>query len=84
MWKVGMSEEVGKALHAVVDKVNQAAARRPKVSQSWEEPVTTLDSRAKLSYLKAGVDQLYVRQNTSTFETLHRKMHITFWYLLIS
>uniref|UniRef100_A0A4W5Q474 Pyridoxal phosphate homeostasis protein n=1 Tax=Hucho hucho TaxID=62062 RepID=A0A4W5Q474_9TELE len=30
MWKVGMSEEVGKALHAVVDRVNQAAVRRPK------------------------------------------------------
>ncbi|XP_067096111.1 pyridoxal phosphate homeostasis protein [Osmerus mordax] len=30
MWKVGMSEEVGKALQAVVDRVNQAAARRPK------------------------------------------------------
>ncbi|XP_031659907.1 pyridoxal phosphate homeostasis protein-like isoform X2 [Oncorhynchus kisutch] len=33
MWKVGMSEEVGKALQAVVDRVNQAAARRPKVNE---------------------------------------------------
>lgn len=38
MWKVGMSEEVGKALHAVVDRVNQAAARRPKVSQVGKNP----------------------------------------------
>nr|XP_040049158.1 pyridoxal phosphate homeostasis protein [Gasterosteus aculeatus aculeatus] len=30
MWKVAMSEEVGKALQSVVDRVNQAAARRPK------------------------------------------------------
>uniref|UniRef100_A0A671TXI8 Pyridoxal phosphate homeostasis protein n=1 Tax=Sparus aurata TaxID=8175 RepID=A0A671TXI8_SPAAU len=30
MWKVAMSEEVGKALQSVVERVNQAAARRPK------------------------------------------------------
>ncbi|KAM4609726.1 pyridoxal phosphate homeostasis protein isoform 2-T3 [Polymixia lowei] len=30
MWKIGMSEEIGKALQSVVDRVNQAAARRPK------------------------------------------------------
>jgi len=30
MWKVTMSDEVGKALQSVVDRVNQAAARRPK------------------------------------------------------
>ncbi|CAJ1055111.1 pyridoxal phosphate homeostasis protein isoform X1 [Xyrichtys novacula] len=30
MWKVAMSEEVGKALQSVVDRVNQAATRRPK------------------------------------------------------
>lgn len=34
MWKVAMSEEVGKALQSVVDRVNQAAARRPKVTAS--------------------------------------------------
>ena len=33
MWKVGMSEEVGKALQAVGERVNQAAARRPKVTR---------------------------------------------------
>ena len=32
MWKVVMSEEVAKAVQSVVDRVNQAAARRPKVS----------------------------------------------------
>uniref|UniRef100_A0A7N8XFQ8 Pyridoxal phosphate homeostasis protein n=1 Tax=Mastacembelus armatus TaxID=205130 RepID=A0A7N8XFQ8_9TELE len=30
MWKVAMSEEVGKALQSVVERMNQAAARRPK------------------------------------------------------
>ncbi|XP_041955019.1 pyridoxal phosphate homeostasis protein isoform X1 [Alosa sapidissima] len=30
MWKVVMSEEVAKAVQSVVDRVNQAAARRPK------------------------------------------------------
>ncbi|KAK9515854.1 hypothetical protein VZT92_026456 [Zoarces viviparus] len=30
MWKVAMSEEVGKALQSVVERVNQAAARRTK------------------------------------------------------
>ncbi|KAK5863013.1 hypothetical protein PBY51_000076 [Eleginops maclovinus] len=30
MWKAAMSEEVGKALQSVVDRVNQAAVRRPK------------------------------------------------------
>uniref|UniRef100_A0A3Q4GVD9 Pyridoxal phosphate homeostasis protein n=1 Tax=Neolamprologus brichardi TaxID=32507 RepID=A0A3Q4GVD9_NEOBR len=30
MWKVAMSEEVAKALQSVVERVNQAAARRPK------------------------------------------------------
>ncbi|XP_029362296.1 pyridoxal phosphate homeostasis protein isoform X1 [Echeneis naucrates] len=30
MWKVAMSEEVGKAIQSVVERVNQAAARRPK------------------------------------------------------
>ncbi|XP_070766636.1 pyridoxal phosphate homeostasis protein isoform X1 [Enoplosus armatus] len=30
MWKVAMSEEVRKALQSVVERVNQAAARRPK------------------------------------------------------
>lgn len=34
MWKVAMSEEVGKALQSVVDRVNQAAARRPKVTSA--------------------------------------------------
>lgn len=29
-----MSEEVGKALQSVVERVNQAAARRPKVNSS--------------------------------------------------
>lgn len=29
-----MSEEVGKALQSVVDRVNQAAARRPKVTSA--------------------------------------------------
>lgn len=29
-----MSEEVGKALQSVVERVNQAAARRPKVNRS--------------------------------------------------
>ncbi|XP_035236226.1 pyridoxal phosphate homeostasis protein isoform X3 [Anguilla anguilla] len=33
MWKIGMSEEIGKALQAVVDRVKQAAARRPQVSE---------------------------------------------------
>jgi len=32
MWRVVMSEEVGKKLQAVVDRVNQAVSRRPKVS----------------------------------------------------
>lgn len=32
MWKVAMAEEVGKALQSVVERINQAAARRPKVS----------------------------------------------------
>lgn len=32
MWKVVMSEEVAKAVQSVVDRVNQAAVRRPKVS----------------------------------------------------
>ncbi|KAG7481105.1 hypothetical protein MATL_G00063170 [Megalops atlanticus] len=30
MWKAGMSSEIGKALQAVVDRVKQAAARRPQ------------------------------------------------------
>uniref|UniRef100_A0A1A8AVP4 Pyridoxal phosphate homeostasis protein n=1 Tax=Nothobranchius furzeri TaxID=105023 RepID=A0A1A8AVP4_NOTFU len=30
MWKVAMSEEVGKAIQSVLERVNQAAARRPK------------------------------------------------------
>ncbi|XP_054638026.1 pyridoxal phosphate homeostasis protein [Dunckerocampus dactyliophorus] len=30
MWRVAMSEEVGKALQSVVERVNQAASRRPK------------------------------------------------------
>nr|XP_006625657.1 PREDICTED: proline synthase co-transcribed bacterial homolog protein [Lepisosteus oculatus] len=30
MWRVGMSEDIGKALQAVVDRVQQAAARRPQ------------------------------------------------------
>ncbi|KAG7278436.1 hypothetical protein CRUP_038731 [Coryphaenoides rupestris] len=30
MWKVGMSEEIGKALQSAVDRVNQAVARRAK------------------------------------------------------
>ncbi|KAJ8381212.1 hypothetical protein SKAU_G00019900 [Synaphobranchus kaupii] len=34
MWKVGMSEEIGKALQAVVDRAKQAAARRPQVLQN--------------------------------------------------
>lgn len=32
MWKVAMSEEVGKAVQSVLERVNQAAARRPKVT----------------------------------------------------
>lgn len=32
MWKVAMAEEVGKALQSVTERINQAAARRPKVS----------------------------------------------------
>lgn len=32
MWKVAMSEEVRKALQSVIERVNQAAARRPKVT----------------------------------------------------
>lgn len=32
MWRVVMSEEVGKKVQAVVDRVNQAVSRRPKVS----------------------------------------------------
>lgn len=31
-----MSEEIGKALQSVVERVNQAAARRPKVNTTWE------------------------------------------------
>lgn len=34
MWKAAMSEEVGKALQSVVERVNQAAARRPKVTRA--------------------------------------------------
>ncbi|KAJ8285585.1 hypothetical protein GJAV_G00028500 [Gymnothorax javanicus] len=34
MWKIGMSEEIGKALQAVVDRVKQAAGRRPQVLQN--------------------------------------------------
>uniref|UniRef100_A0A8D3D481 Pyridoxal phosphate homeostasis protein n=1 Tax=Scophthalmus maximus TaxID=52904 RepID=A0A8D3D481_SCOMX len=30
MWKVAMSEEIGKALQSVVERVNQASARRPQ------------------------------------------------------
>ncbi|MEQ2200589.1 hypothetical protein XENOCAPTIV_000439 [Xenoophorus captivus] len=30
MWKVAMSEEVGKAVQSVLERVKQAAARRPK------------------------------------------------------
>jgi len=33
-----MSEEVGKALQSVAERVNQAAARRPKVAASWGLP----------------------------------------------
>lgn len=32
MWKVAMSEEIGKAVQSVLERVNQAAARRPKVT----------------------------------------------------
>lgn len=39
MWKVAMSEEVGKALQSVVDRVNQAAARRLKVTAAREAPL---------------------------------------------
>lgn len=39
MWKVAMSEEVGKALQSVVERVNQAAARRPKVTAARQAPV---------------------------------------------
>lgn len=35
MWKVAMSEELGKALQSVVERVNLAAARRPKVNTAW-------------------------------------------------
>ncbi|CAF90890.1 unnamed protein product, partial [Tetraodon nigroviridis] len=31
MWKVAMAEDVGKALQSVMERINQAAARRPKV-----------------------------------------------------
>lgn len=34
-----MSEEVGKALQSVVERVNQAAARRPKVTATREAPL---------------------------------------------
>lgn len=45
MWRVAMSEEVGKKMQAVVDRVNLAVTRRPKVSliffffnpEQWEK-----------------------------------------------
>lgn len=42
MWKVAMSEEVAKALQSVVERVNQAAARRPKVTAGRDAPLLGL------------------------------------------
>lgn len=39
MWKIAMSEEIGKAVQAVVERVNQAAARRSKVSAARAAPL---------------------------------------------
>ncbi len=49
MWKVAMSEEVGKALQSVVERVNQAAARRPKVTAAREAPLRSTAAGAPLS-----------------------------------
>lgn len=38
MWRAAMADEVGKALQSVVERINQAAARRPKVSGLQEPP----------------------------------------------
>lgn len=51
MWKVAMSEEVGKALQSVVERVNQAAARRPKVTAARE--ASAKQPRCRLSTVVA-------------------------------
>lgn len=48
MWKVAMSEEVAKALQSVVERVNQAAARRPKVTAGRDAPLGSASAFAPL------------------------------------
>lgn len=48
MWKVAMSEEVAKALQSVVERVNQAAARRPKVTAGQDAPLGSASAFAPL------------------------------------
>lgn len=67
-----MSEEVGKALQSVAERVNQAAARRPKVTAAREAPLRSTAAVAPLS----GSEKVVLRQHDSLCKAAK---HLNLW-----
>lgn len=76
-----MSEEIGKALHSVVERVNQAAARRPKVTTARHAAFDVHPPS-----LNRDVSQLHdaLCKKTAKQSTFGRRLLMEYEYLFIT